>query len=100
MMRSLSTSALGQPSETKLTFGARAAPVSVSILAVSFAMGEGLPEPAARGKAAVFLRRSPPAFAAACNRQLARPFGGPLEGWPSGLRQRGREARQGLQTIC
>jgi len=37
-MRSLSTRAFGQPSETKLTLGARAAS------RFSFSMGEGLPD--------------------------------------------------------
>jgi hypothetical protein len=40
MMRSLSTSALGQPSETKLTFGARAA----GRPAFGFSMRQGLAE--------------------------------------------------------
>src|SRR5262249_30311367 len=44
MMRSLSTSALGQPSETKLTFGACAAGRPAS----GFSMGQGLAE---RGRA-------------------------------------------------
>src|SRR5262249_22713852 len=46
MMRSLSTKAFGQPSETKLTLGARA----VSRMECRSSMAEGLPERAGGGK--------------------------------------------------
>ena len=48
MMRSLSTSAFGQPSETKLTLGAR----GVCGEGCRFSMAEGLPERAAGSKPA------------------------------------------------
>src|SRR5215510_16515360 len=49
MMRSLSTSALGQPSETKLSLGAR----DTSAAGFRSFMGEGLPEGGRGGKGPV-----------------------------------------------
>src|SRR5882757_7303789 len=54
MMRSLSTSALGQPSETKLTFGARrASAVGSACAGSSCTMAGGLADRAGGGKRAV-----------------------------------------------